>query len=197
MQQALALHNQERRKSNSQSDILCQSKEDFQTFLMKWTSDVQPRCAANVEKCHFGNYPTLSQLNALYGDNAATSWLMPQLYNLSEYCGVRDKLQGRPLEECARIITIDFSWLKVSEMMLFLHRFKSGRYGRFYGVVDPLIITTSLRTFVDERNEAYMKHEQQEREKREAEHRKNVITPEEYCRRHGINLSSFLQRLKL
>ena len=187
MQQALQSQGLEMCKTPS--NALCQDKGAFQSFLRKWNCDLQSRFAENVEKSHFGRYPTLSQLNKIFGDDAAITWLMPQLYNLSEYCGVRDKLQGRPLQECARVIATTYSWLKVSEVMLFLHRFKSGRYGRFYGSVDPLIITTSLRTFLDERTEAYTKREQQEREQREASAPKG-ITWEEYCRRHGIDRPS-------
>lgn len=68
--------------------------------------------------------------------------------------------------------------------MLFFHRFKSGCYGRFYGSVDPLVITTSLREFIKERNEAIDKHEQEERQaKRSADaNRENTITYEEFLK---------------
>lgn len=90
----------------------------------------------------------------------AVMWLLPQLYDLSEYCGVKNKLQGKPLEGCAHVIATEFYYLKVSELMLFFHRFKSGRYGKFYGTVDPLVITSALREFDAERGEAIYKHDQ-------------------------------------
>ena len=46
----------------------------------------------------------------------------------------------------------EFSKLKVSELMLYFYRFKAGYYGRFYGIVDPMIITTSIQLFLDWRN---------------------------------------------
>ena len=110
-------------------------------------------------------------------------WLVAQLYNLSEYCGCKGKLEGKPLEECAHIISMEFHYLKVSELMLFFYRFKTGRYGRFYGSVDPLIITESLRMFCDERSSAYTRHEQEQRKQREAEQRKLAIPYDEYLRR--------------
>ena len=90
-------------------------------------------------------------------------WLVPQLYNLSEYCGCREKLQGTPLEECASVIAMEFYYLTVTELMLFFHWFKTGRYGRFYGSVDPLVITTSIREFIRERNTEIDRHEREER----------------------------------
>lgn len=150
-------------------------------FLTKFNPDLQKTVCQNSDVCFFGGYPTMGQLKTAYGENTATMWLLPQLYNLSEYCGCRDKLQGKPLEMCANVIATEFYFLSVSELMLFFHRFKSGRYGRFYGSVDPLVITTSLRDFLKERSNAYDKREKDEKEKADREEAKNAITWEEYC----------------
>ena len=154
-------------------------------FLMVFNPDVQREVCHDREVCFFGGAPTLAEINATYGKQTAAMWLVPQLYNLSEYCGCRDKLQGTPLEECASVIAMEFYYLSVTELMLFFHWFKSGRYGRFYGSVDPLVITTSLREFIRERNVEIECHEREEREKAEEEHRKKYppITYEEYLRR--------------
>lgn len=109
-------------------------------------------------------------------------WLIPQLYNLSEYCGCKDKLQGKSLEECAFVLAAEFYYLKISELMLFFHSFKAGRYGRFYGSVDPLVITTALREFLKERNFAYDRHKQEQEEHERSKSRENAITWDEYQR---------------
>ena len=106
-------------------------------------------------------------------------------YHCSEYCGCKDKLQGKPLEQCAHIISMEFAHLKISELMLFFYWFKSGKFGRFYGSVDPLVITTSLREFMKERVMIIEKYEQEKREKAEEEARKNKMTWEEYCEKTG------------
>jgi len=153
--------------------------------MKRWNPSQHSIVGSKPDKAFFGNYPTLSQLRREFGTKAATSWLLPQLYDLSEFCGVREKLQGRPLEECAQIIETQYHWLKVTEIMLFLYRFKGGHYGHFYGTVDPLVIMTALRTFISERGEAYARREQEERERREASQPK-PITWEDHCRLHGI-----------
>ncbi|MBR4602240.1 MAG: hypothetical protein IKO37_06745 [Prevotella sp.] len=150
-------------------------------FLSTFNPDVQRDICGNPDICFFGGAPTLGQLNATYGSQTAAMWLVPQLYNLSEYCGCKDKLEGNPLKECASVIATEFYFLSVSELMLFFHRFKSGRYGRFYGSVDPLVITTSLRDFLKERIRAYDEREKAEKEKADREAAKNAITWEEYC----------------
>lgn len=172
-------------------DLQPKSKEivkaygDRENFLITFNPDMQRAICNDREVCLFGGAPTLAELNMTYGSQTAAMWLVPQLYNLSEYCGCRDKLQGTPLEECASVIAIEFFYLSVTELMLFFHWFKSGRYGRFYGSVDPLVITTSIREFIRERNTEIDRHEREEREKADEEHRRKhpPISYEEYLRR--------------
>lgn len=152
-----------------------------EAFLAAFNPDFQRQICGRAEECYFGDYPTLAALKAGYGDNAPTMWLVAQLYNLSEYCGCREKLQGTPLEDCASVVATDFHFLKVTELMLFFHRFKSGIYGRFYGSIDPLIITTSLRAFLKERVYAYDRREQEKRETEREEARKRAVAWPKFC----------------
>lgn len=116
-----------------------------------------------------------------YGVNAPTAWMIPQLYDLSEYCGCKGKLTDNQLEQCAVIITTTYPYLKITELMLFFFRFKAARYGRFYGSVDPLVITSALSDFIRERVLAIERYEQEERDRKREEDRKNAMTWEEYC----------------
>lgn len=152
-------------------------------FMRAFNPAAQRTVCNNPEVCFFGGAPTLAQLNATYGGQTAAAWLVPQLYDLSEYSGSKEKLQGVPLEDCATVIAADFHYLNVTELMLFFRRFKSGLYGHFYASVDPLKITTALRTFLTERAAAIERHEQQLRDQRDEESRRNAITYPEYQRR--------------
>ena len=126
--------------------------------------EMQLACAEHADRAFFGTAPTLLTLRCAYYDDAATAWMLPQLYDLGEYCGVKDKLDKEQMKQLARIIVQEFGNLKVTEVMLFLHRFKAGRYGRFYGAIDPMIIVTALRhDFMRERADAIDKHENAER----------------------------------
>jgi hypothetical protein len=159
---------------------------DKNHFLAIFNPDLQAKACKFPDRCFFGDAPTLAEINITYGDTMATMWLIPQLYDLSEYCGCKDKLQGKPLEQCASVIAGEFFYLKVSELMLFFHRFKTGRYGRFYGAVDPLVITTSLRTFIEERAYEIERKEQQIRAEKERESRKTAMSYQEYLELNKI-----------
>ncbi len=155
---------------------------DRQDFMVKFNPAKQVMQCADVKDCFFGEAPTLSTINLTYGKMTAAMWLVPQLYDLSEFCGCKDKLQGKQLEECAKVIAMEFSYLKVTEVMLFFHRFKSGRYGRFYGSVDPLVITTSLRTFLEERMSEYDMMERQKSKERMMKEREEAVPYEDYLK---------------
>ena len=165
--------------ASSQKMMLKHGSRDV--FLNRYSPDSQLAIAKNSEDCHFGDYPTLAEMRIAYGNNAPIVWCMTHLLNLSEYCGCKDKLTGRPLEECASIVASEFYYLKISELMLFFYRFKTGKYGRFYGSIDPLIITTSLRSFfLKERNDAYDRYAKEAQRLREQESSKDAISWEEY-----------------
>ena len=133
--------------------------------------------------CIFQDTPTLSEMRVMYGDNMPTSWLMTQLFSLSEFCGAKDKMTDEIAEKTAFIIYSHFYYLKASELLLFFYKFSTGRYGHFYGVIDPQIIINAISVFVlNERNVMIDRKATEERLKRLEEERKNCITYEEYSR---------------
>jgi len=139
-----------------------------------------------VDECFFGDYPTISEMNAAYHKRMAIVILMSQLSSLSEYCGCKNKLDNAQLEQCAEIIGLTYPYLKISELALFFARFKAAKYGHFYGAVDPLVITSALRTFIRERNDAYFEINALIQEQKNEESKKKAISWEEYCQRNGI-----------
>lgn len=153
---------------------------------------MQLAMASNEHQCFFSDrYPTLIELNLGYSWNTAVKWLSVQLFDLNEYCGCKEKMTNRQLEQCANIIVHGYGWLKVSEMMLFLVRFKQARYGRFYGAIDPMIILSALKDFVRERQDAYFHYEQEGRERKAAEEATQSITWEEFRRTHPDHIHDF------
>ena len=157
------------------------SNESQKKFLFEFSPSVQEKITSDIDLCFFGNFPTLAESKKL-GDNTPVMWLMPQLFNLSEYCGCRDKMSKEQLRECASLIASEYYYLKISELMLFFRRFKLGKYGRFYGSVDPMVITTSLIAFIGERYEIYVRHESKMLHAKMEEDAKNSITYEEYLK---------------
>ena len=146
-------------------NALLSSHSSLESFMQVMNPEMQHTCARLVDRAYFGTAPTLLTLRCAYHDEAATMWMLPQLYDLGEYCGVKDKLDKEQMKQLARIIVQEFGYLKVTEVMLFLHRFKAGHYGRFYGAIDPMVIVMALRhDFMRERADAIDKRERAQRQ---------------------------------
>ena len=148
------------------------------TFMSRFTPDMQADLDEDV--AIMGRYPVLADVRVCYGKGAAESWLMIQLNDLSEYSGVRLKLTTMQLEETARTILREFHFLKLTEIMLFLRKCKCGAYGKFYGSVDPMVITSSLRKFVGERGRAIDRLENERRAAERNAPRPDALTRGEY-----------------
>lgn len=132
-------------------------------------------------RCYFGKAPTLEGMNAACGDGSAEAWLKFQLADLGENAGARTKLTEWQLNGLATLVAQEYGYLRLTEIMLFCRKFKCGRFGSFYGSIDPIRIMGSLAVFVNtDRAEAHRKHEQAEQEAYEREYRKKSITYEEY-----------------
>lgn len=163
--------------------VLQKYGQDGLAVLEQYNPDCIFRRQMTADECFFGKYPTLGGLRAQYDSRFPSAWLMAHLYDLSEYCGCKDKLEGKALQQCASVIAMEFYYLKVSELMLFFHCFKSGRYGRFYGSVDPLVITQSLREFLKDRAYSHDRHKEEAEAHDQEEKRKTSETWEDYCMR--------------
>lgn len=133
-----------------------------------------------------GKAPRLSAVCGAYSQKVAEIWLMAQLENMNDFCGVKQKMTILQMRELAQMLIVEVYYLKVSELMLFFHRFKAGRYGEFYGVVDPQRIMSGLNAFLRDRVEEIAQYERIAAQKRIEEEVKQrderCITHEEYLR---------------
>ena len=155
---------------------------DSQAFLDKVNPSTQTAFAANPSKAVMGDYPTLTDLKSAYGKNFAAIWLVPQIDNLTLFTGAKN-ITEQQHEELAKIIATEYSYLKITELLLFFHRFKSGHYGRFYGSVDPMVITCALRDFIKERNIFIDQYERDANNlQREIDKQKPKVSYEEYLK---------------
>ena len=107
-------------------------------------------------------------------------WLTEQLIDLSEYAGVKNKIEKRSLEDLVMIISTSYHFLKMSELILFFYRFKRGDYEQFYGSIDPMAITRSLRSFLSDRGAMIDRKVGEETKARANERSAGAISREEY-----------------
>jgi hypothetical protein len=139
---------------------------------------LQQVVADNLDRAMFGTAPMLCVLDAAYGDGSAVTWLIPQLHDLCAAVGVKTKLDDGQLKQLATMIRNEFGYLKATEVMLFVWRFKAGHYGELYGAVDPVRIMRALRgRFCEERAKLIQRHEHEEHERERKQWAENAATP--------------------
>ena len=153
---------------------------DSDGLLLAYNPERQADFCTQPVRCVLGTAPTLGEVCAAFGKGAGAAWLVPQLSNLSEFCGCRDKFTRAQLKETARLIAGEYPWLRLTELMLFFHRFKLGHYGRFYGAVDPLVITSALRDFLSYRAALIERARQWQAEREWAEAKRRAVSYEEW-----------------
>jgi len=154
---------------------------DAGDFLDLFTPALQVIAAREWEKAYTGKAPTLATVSLGYNEETAIVWLCLQLEDLNLFAGVKEKMPVSRQRELSKLIISEYTHLKVSELLLFFHRLKCGRYGRFYGSVDALFISSALLQFTDEgRQDLKRLAEQQERLRQTLTPSSNGITYAEY-----------------
>lgn len=156
-------------------------------FMTKVNPSTQIAVARIGNQAHFDGSPSLAIMRKTYGDGFPTTWLLPQIFDLVVYSNSKGTLNEQQAEFLAEAIANEYFFLTSSELLLFFYRFKLGKYGHFYGTVDPMKITQALDVFCDERIHAIAEREKEEEERRRAEEEKQATTLncEVYCQKHG------------
>lgn len=152
-------------------------------FSEKANPNKQVKAAQNLYDSIMGNHPTLTDINIAYNDaqckNAAAKWLSVHIGDLSKFTGAKN-IDANQQRELARIIASAYGYLKVTELLLFFYFFKTGRYGRFYGSVDPMVITCALRDFIKERNVFIDQYERDQHNLQYELNKRNIMTHEQW-----------------
>lgn len=157
------------RTSPSSIELIRQYGQSPNNLLTVYNPSMQVKYCRDVDRVFFGKAPKLRTLAEAYGHHTAESWLTIQLNDLSEFAGCKGKLSKRQYEELAKMILETYPHYNLAEFMLFCHRFKLCRYGRFYGAVDPMVILQSLDKFNEEREQAHYEHQRTENRKQQEE----------------------------
>ena len=152
---------------------------DGESFAKKFNPSLQVVCAQNVERSFKGNAASLALLGETYPDEQVNTWIIAQLMDLYKFAGVKEKPTFQQVLELSVMIRVEYYYLKASELLLFFFKLKTGEYGTFYGVVDPMVIMSALIEFKAYRKRQLEKYDREEqerqREKRYEKQDKNSV----------------------
>lgn len=157
------------------------------SFTGQFNVSLHPLVAKNPDRAYCGTAPRISEVAQAYSEEILNSWLMAQLQNLNEFCGVQKKMTPPQLEELVDFISNEYGSYRITEFMLFIIQMKMGKYGAFYGVIDAQVIMVNLAKFNSLRMEEIArirtKMDKEDIELKRSEQAKNCITHEEAIRR--------------
>ena len=131
-------------------------------LLILFSPDLQIATARNEARAYLGSAPSLEVIAEGYGWQTVIVWLCIQIENLNNFTGVREKMTVARQKDLPALILAEYPNLKASEILLFFHRLKCGRYGRFYGMVDALFITSSLLQFTEQRRADIIRYKEEQ-----------------------------------
>lgn len=140
------------------------------------------RFVSNELDCFRRYSPSLARIDIAYGKGSAASWLFSILQGMFVFLGVTEEKFGKEqIYNLACNISNQYKTLKVVEILLFVSRFESGKYGRFYGGDSyALVVTEAINQFMEERYRYYEEIEKEKERKTIESWKKNAMTFEEY-----------------
>ena len=159
---------------------ILQSSDNPESFIDFFSAGKQVDIQRDRVSCFFGPFPTLQEVNCAYKDYVAEKWLITQLDDLNKFSMQRDQMEVCHYDILPAMIMDKYSYLKVTEIMLFFWEVKCGSYGCFYNKIEPARIMDMLWQFVTKtRQEAVRQREQEAiRKYEEYRHQNEVADPE-------------------
>ena len=147
------------------------------TLATKILKDFAPNLCAKfateaLERCFSAKTYTLTQLR-LNCAGLQNSWLSAQITYLNSISGATQMTEMQMMMLVSNI-SQTYGYLKITELMVFFFQLAGGKYGKFYGAVDPMQIMVDLNEFMKYRSVMLDKIES---ERRSAERNKMLNNP--------------------
>lgn len=161
--------------------------ETPQNLLALFNPSNQLRYTSDIRRAYAGSAPTLGLVGRAFAYGTAKAWAAVQLWDLAEFSGCKTKMTEKQIDELAEIVCATYGFMKLTELMDFFRRFKLGEYGRFWGAVDPLVITEALREFARFRIQTISRLEREDAELKERTDPQEIVWRRKRERYYAIN----------
>ena len=131
------------------------TKKQNLNLATKILKDFAPNLCAKfaneaLERCFSAKTYTLTQLR-LDCAGLQNSWLSAQITYLNSISGATQMTEMQMMMLVSNISQA-YGYLKITELMVFFFQLAGGKYGKFYGAVDPMQIMTNFCEFMKYRS---------------------------------------------
>lgn len=121
--------------------------DDGDSVVKAFSPSSQYSIVQNEHNVWFGEYPSLVTINIAF-PGVSEGLVVKMLFDLEKHICASKELTSLQFIQLAQMIVSEFYFLKISELILFFWKCKSGEMGKFYGQIDPLNLLEWLRSFV-------------------------------------------------
>lgn len=170
--------------TNSQNIITINSRRDV---AIEIRNKFNPLAIVDIFS---GNWLALNDMKQLYGLTQTEIFVALAIRELNEFTALEKKLSMQQIDKLSNIILDEYGYLKTSELLLFVHKFKAGEYGEFFRSIDSLKITSALKRFIEYRERIQESIERMaENKKRDIEyeeHKMGCISGDDYAKKYGF-----------
>lgn len=125
----------------------------FKAFSSAYSTSLQTIILSDLEKAYSEKSPTVADLERMYGCDSSSLWVKTQLLTIDFASSTKESADVDALNEFSRLFVGQYHYIKLTEFLLFVARFKLGRYGKFYGYFDTITVGEAFRKFLRERSE--------------------------------------------
>lgn len=125
----------------------------FSQVAAAFSSSLQPLLLNDLEKVYSEKSPVISDLDRMYSPGSSALWVKTQLLTIDFASSVKEGADMSVLEEFSKLFAAQYHYIKLTEFLSFVARFKLGRYGKFYGYFDTMTIGEAFRRFLKERSD--------------------------------------------
>lgn len=143
-------------RPSSREVMLEHVRQRYPTFSQAaaaFSSTLQPLLLNDLEKVYSEKSPVISDLDRMYSPGSSALWVKTQLLTIDFTSSVKEGADMSALEEFSKLFAAQYHYIKLTEFLSFVARFKLGRYGKFYGYFDTMIIGEAFRRFLKERSD--------------------------------------------
>ena len=123
----------------------------FERLGTAYSASLQGLLLSSPEKAYSDKSPAIGDLGRMYHAEAPALWVETQLQTLDFASQTKESADQSALTEFSTLFAAQYPGIKLTEFLLFIARFKLGRYGKFYGYFDTLTVGEAFRKFLRER----------------------------------------------
>lgn len=120
----------------------------FDGLSCRFNQDVQIALLNNTEIAYLSEAPTIGLVSEVFGSDNASLWVKTQILTIDFYNGTSKVGDYDAIGEASRLFVREYGYIKLTEFLLFVARFKLGIYGKFYGSFDLITLGKAFKEFL-------------------------------------------------